>query len=338
MKPARIGVIGLGVMGRNHARVLTELDEATLVAVCDEAPTAVAYIKKKYGTTGYTSYRQMLERETLDAVIIAVPTGAHREVGSAALASGLHVLVEKPIASDLDEASALVAAATSQARVLAVGHVERFNPAVQALKRRLDAGEAGRVFQVQASRVGPFPPRIRDVGVTVDLATHDLDVMVYLLGSEVVRLYAEMQHRVRTDREDGISALIRFGNGAVGVLDVNWLTPMKLREISVLGERGRFHVDYLTQRLIFAENDFSLREWDGVSALPGVAEGNVVQFHVQTAEPLRVELASFIESIRAGTPPVVGGADGIRALRLALELVASGERGEVRELAAIRQP
>ncbi len=335
MMPLRVGVIGLGVMGRNHARILSDLDEATLVAVCDTAPLATAWARRKHRVNAYSLPTELLDREKLDAVTIAVPTRAHLEVGEAALSRGLHVLIEKPIAGDLAEAEQLVAAARVAGRVLAVGHVERFNPAVRELKRRLALNELGRVFQIHARRLGPFPPRIRDVGVVVDLATHDLDVMGYLLGSEVVRLYAETQHRVHTDHEDMLSALLKFDNGTVGMLDVNWLTPTKIRDVSVLGERGMLHVDYLDQRLSFYENPDTLGEWSPDAHLPGVSEGNMVRYRVDRAEPLRVELLSFLRSAATGMPPEVGGPDGIRALQLALHLVASGEQGKVIDVKSV---
>ena len=137
---------------------------------------------------------------------------------------------------------------------LTVGHIERFNPAVVELQARLRAGELGRVFQVHARRVGPFPERVRDVGVVLDLAPHDIDVMRFLLDSEVARVQAETEQRINTEHEDMLAGVLRFANGVVGVLDINWLTPTKIRELSVLGERGMFVVDYLARELTFYEN------------------------------------------------------------------------------------
>jgi UDP-N-acetylglucosamine 3-dehydrogenase len=231
----RVALVGLGAMGRNHLRLLSELDEAVLVAVCDQDADAVAAAKRTHGVAGYRSYVEMMDREQLDAVVVAVPTRFHLEVGLAALERGLHILVEKPIAATLGDGQALVDAAARAGRLLAVGHVERFNPAVRELQRRIAAGELGRVFQVHARRQGPFPARIRDVGVVIDLATHDLDVMCHLVGSDISRVYAETEQRIHTEHEDMLNALLKFESGAVGVLQVNWLTPAKIRELSVLG-------------------------------------------------------------------------------------------------------
>jgi predicted dehydrogenase len=330
----RIGLVGLGTMGRNHMRVLNELDDVTLVAVCDEDASIVSAACEKHGMHGYSSWREMFDREDMDAAVVAVPTRFHREVGLAALDRGLHVLVEKPIAASLEEGRELVEAAARARRLLAVGHIERFNPAVRELQRRVGAGELGRVFQVQARRQGPFPARIRDVGVVIDLATHDLDVMCHLVDSEVDRVYGETAQRIHTEHEDLLNALLKFDGGAVGVLQVNWLTPTKIRELSVLGERGLFVVDYLTQELSHFKN--------AEAALPnlrGVSEGEMVRFPITQAEPLKLELMSFLDAVREGGPVEVDGEAGMRALHLALALVKSASEGRAigrEELAALR--
>ncbi len=315
-------------MGRNHLRILKELESVELVAVADPSDAALSAAVKKYGAAAYTSYAAMLERERLDSVIVVVPTRFHMEVTLAALRHELHVLVEKPIAGTLEEARTMVQAARASDRILTVGHVERFNPAIQELKRRLDLGQLGRIFKLHSRRFGPFPARIRDVGVVIDLATHDLDVMTYLLGTGVLRLVAETEQRIHTEHEDMLNALLKFQNGTVGVLDVNWLTPTKVRDLSVLGERGMFHVDYVTQQLRFYENSIVEGNWDTLAVLSGVNEGNMTRYHINHVEPLRAELESFIAAAASGDRPVVSGQDGIRALGLALALVKSGRRGE----------
>ncbi|HEX7265775.1 MAG TPA: Gfo/Idh/MocA family oxidoreductase [Candidatus Dormibacteraeota bacterium] len=333
----RIGVVGLGVMGRSHARVLDDVDQADLVAVCDPTEDAMAWAKKRR-LVGYRSFEELFEREKLDAVTIAVPTRFHLEVGLAAIERGLDVLMEKPIATDLDEAQQLVAAAKKRGTMLAIGHVERFNPAVRELKKRLDGGEVGRIFQVHSRRQGPFPSRIRDVGAVIDLATHDLDVMRYLLGVDVVRLYAETERRIHTEHEDMLNALLRFDNGAVGVMQVNWLTPTKIRELSVLGERGMLHLNYLTQDLTFYENSIATGSDLPLSLLTGVSEGTLLRHIVDRAEPLRVELESFLASVASKTPPEVGSEDGLKALSLALDLIRSANEGRVLDLARRAAP
>jgi predicted dehydrogenase len=196
----------------------------------------------------------------------------------------------------------------------------------------------GRIFQVHSRRQGPFPSRIRDVGAVIDLATHDLDVMRYLLGVDVVRLYAETERRIHTEHEDMLNALLRFDNGAVGVMQVNWLTPTKIRELSVLGERGMLHLNYLTQDLTFYENSIATGSDLPLSLLTGVSEGTLLRHIVDRAEPLRVELESFLASVASKTPPEVGSEDGLKALSLALDLIRSANEGRVLDLARRAAP
>jgi predicted dehydrogenase len=333
----RVSVIGLGAMGRNHVRLLSELPGAELVAVCDQDAAAVDAGSRTYGVKGFRSWRDMLETGGIDAAVVAVPTRGHLEVAQGALARGIHVLVEKPIATNLAEGRALVDAAKVSGKLLAVGHVERFNPAVRELQRRMEAGDVGRVFQVQARRQGPFPARIRDVGVVIDLATHDLDVTRTILGHEVDRLYAETEQRIHTDHEDMLNALLRFENGVTCVLQVNWLTPTKIRELTVLGEGGLLYANYLTQELTHFKNADAI---SGVGArqLEGVSEGDVVHHRVAKDEPLKLELQSFLKAVRGEGQIEVDGEDGLRALHLAQALVMSSREGRMighEELAAL---
>lgn len=325
----RIALIGLGAMGRNHLRVLSGLEGATLAAVCDQDASAVAAAAKQYGVPGYGSWEEMIDHERLDAVVVAVPTRFHHRVVLGALERGLHVLVEKPIATNLVEGRELVAKAARASRVLAVGHVERFNPAVRELQKRLGAGEIGRLYQVQARRQGPFPARIRDVGVVIDLATHDLDVMSHIAGSRVSRVYAETEQRIHTEHEDILNALLKFEGGMLGVLQVNWLTPTKIRELSVLGEKGLFLCNYLTQELTYFRNADVAPGSAGAPHPHGVSEGDVVRYPVARAEPLQLELESFLQAVGGGDPTDVDGESGLRALHLALALIESATHSRV---------
>jgi predicted dehydrogenase len=326
----RVGVVGAGVMGRNHLRVLSDLENVELVAVCDPDRPAVHAAAQLRRIRGYVSSREMLSREALNFVVIAAPTKFHHQLTLEALEHGCHVLVEKPIAADLDQARQMITFAQNRGLTLAVGQIERFNPAVREVKKRLDDDYLGRIFQIRALRFGPFPARIRDVGVVADLATHDLDVMTYLLGRRVVRMYSETHRKINTQHEDMVNAVLKFEGGVIGVLDVNWLTPTKVRELSVLGERGLFQLNYITQELMFFENVDAASNGDG--SLKGVSEGNMTRFQIRPIEPLRAELVSVLRSIRQRTPPEVDGEDGYNALALALSLVSAGEEGRVIEI------
>lgn len=320
-KPLRAGVIGLGMMGRAHVRVWDELVEGVdLVAVADTDPRVLREATVGREARTYADLASMLAAEELDLVSVVVPTSLHLPTTLAALDAGSHVLVEKPIAATRSEAEQMIDAAQRAGRMLTVGHIERFNPAIRELRRRLAAGELGRIFEIRATRLGPFPARIRDVGVVVDLAPHDLDVMRYLLGSDPVRLYAETEQRIHTDHEDLFVGLMKFANGAVGVLDINWLTPTKQRTLTVTGERGMYTADYLTQQLIFYPNPSS----DG-----SVDEGNRVEREIERREPLAIELEEFARAARDGGVPPVDPHEAMVALLLARAMVESASTGEV---------
>ena len=325
----RAAVIGLGAMGANHARVYAEMPGVDLAGLADVDGERLRAVSEERGVAGYTDYCRMLQEQRLDLVTVAVPTRAHAEVAARVIEAGVPVLVEKPLAATIDEGLRLRDLAAAAGVALTVGHIERFNPAVIELKRRVEAGELGRVFQVHARRVGPFPERVRDVGVVLDLAPHDIDVMRFVLGAEVARVQAETEQRIATEHEDMLSGLLRFTNGVVGVLDINWLTPAKIRELSVLGERGMFVVDYLARELTFFENDHARgQETDWAARhLKGVSEGPVRRIDVEKREPLRVELEAFAASVRNGTPPAVSAGDGIAAMAAAEALVRAARTG-----------
>jgi UDP-N-acetylglucosamine 3-dehydrogenase len=328
----RAGVIGLGMMGRHHVRVLQDLDGVELVAVADAQPLTLAATLRGRDLRGYLSFEEMLASEALDLVVVAVPTSGHKAVGLAALRAGAHVLIEKPIASTCAEAGELIDEADRCRRRLAVGHIERFNPAIIELKRRLTDGDLGRVFRLHARRLGPFPARIRDVGVVIDLGTHDIDIARYLIDAEPTRIFAETARRIHTEHEDMLSALMRFSNNTVAQLDVNWLTPTKIRELSVTGERGMFVANYLTQELSLFENSVIDGGVDG-DPIASVAEGKMIRFKIEAREPLRAELEDVVEAIEHDRPPLVGPHDAYRALEIAQALVVAGRSGEAMSLA-----
>ncbi len=313
----RAAVIGVGSMGRNHARVYTELETVDLVAVADVSQPHRERVADFFGVPGYASYEAMLDEVKPDLVSVVVPTKEHLKVARAAIQRGVHVLVEKPIAASPEEGWEMIHLAERHHVVLTVGHIERFNPAIIELKSRLSAGQLGRVFMIHARRLGPFPPRIRDVGVVVDLATHDLDIMNYLLGVPVERIHAETERRIHTEFEDLLLGTVKFSDGALGILDINWLTPTKIRELIVTGERGMFVADYLSQELRFYRNKVTENGWNPLDALRGVEEGDMIRFRINRREPLKEELSSFVHAAAQGSKPRVTGQDGLRALELA---------------------
>lgn len=331
MRPVKVAVVGAGSMGTNHLRVLSDYpDEAVrLVGVAEPAEAALQRAVNRFHIPGYSDFRELLAEQQPDLVSVVVPTHLHYEVAAHALDAGINVLLEKPIAASLEEALALVNLARTRDAHLAIGHVERFNPAIIALKQRLDAGELGRIFSLHARRLGPFPPRIRDVGVTLDLATHDLDVMRYLTSAEVTTLFAETQQRIHQSHEDLLLGVLRFANDAIGVLDVNWLTPTKVRELMVTGERGMYQVSYISQDLYYYENDYTSTNWETLRSIAGVSEGTMTRLKVQKAEPLVLEYQNVLAAVRGDGDVRATGQDGLAALRLAYQLVDAAKSREV---------
>lgn len=331
-----VGVIGAGAMGANHVRVYAELDDVNLVAIADPVEERAQRLARRCGANHYTHHRDMLDRESLDIVSIVVPTTQHAEVARDCAQAGVHFFVEKPIASTLEEAWEMMSLAAARGLRMTVGHVERFNPAIRELKCRLLRGELGRAFQIHARRLGPFPERVRDVGVVIDLATHDIDVMRYLTDSEPLRVYAETEQRVHTEHEDLLSGVLKFANGAIGVLDINWLTPTKIRELTVTGERGMFLANYVTQDLYFYENNVGPHGWSPTVPLLGVSEGNMLKLRINREEPLKLELAAFVSSVSKGCEPEVRGEDAVAALIIAQAIVRSGEMARTISIRTLR--
>jgi len=321
----KVAVIGVGAMGRNHARVYADLPGVELVAVADANMPNAAAVARLYGGTAYSDYERLIDEQQPDAISVVVPTEDHLDVALKVIAHGCHLLIEKPLAFTVQQGEQIIKAAQDADVRLMVGHIERFNPAVIALKERMAQNELGRVFQIDARRQGPFPARVRDVGVVIDLAVHDLDVMRYITNAEAVRIYAETERRIHSTHEDLLSGLVRLSDGAVGTLTINWLTPTKIRELYITGECGMFRVDYLTQDLYFYENaNTNGPDWETLQVLRGVSEGRMIRHVVPKKEPLRSELEAFVAAVQGQSSIPVTGQDGLKALALAQAIVTSG--------------
>lgn len=328
----RVGLIGLGSMGRNHLRVLTALPGVHLAAVADPDAAALASATARFGAHAFVEPMTMLAEADLDAVVIAAPTTSHLPLTLAAVRYGIAVLVEKPLAATPAEADLIVAAASGfGAPPVQVGHIERFNPAILELGRLLRAGWLSTVYAITSRRAGPFPARIRDVGVTVDLATHDVDILCAIAGERPARVSAETAKRIHADHEDLLFGLLSFPSGIVAMLDVDWLTPAKRRQLTVLGAEGMFELDYLTQRLTFAR----ATDTTNPRLIGGYAptfESDVVELRVATGEPLAAELAAFVDVVRDGGRPLVDAADGRWAVLLADALLTAARERRAVEL------
>ena len=299
MRTVNVGVIGVGAMGYNHARVYYRLENANLIAVSDVSERTLKKVCKKYDTKGYSDIEDLLCDPEIEVVSVCVPTTHHYDVVMKAIEHGKHVLVEKPIAFTEEEAEGMIKAAKEKGVILGTGHVERFNPAVQKAKELIENDVIGDVVSASAKRVGPFPPRIKDVGVAIDLAIHDLDVMYYLFDEEVEQVYATMGSILdKCEYEDHAEIMVNFED-VTGILEVNWLTPYKRRQIEITGTDGIISVDYIDQSLD--------------------VHGKFAQdIQINHEEPLKEELNSFLECIVNGEKPVITGEDGLKALRMVL--------------------
>jgi predicted dehydrogenase len=314
-----IGLIGAGRMGAYHVETWERVAAGRLVAVAepDEATARTRIGRRPIDWVG--DYRWLLERADVDAVCICTPSEQHAGIALDALDAGKHVFVEKPIATALEEGLRMAAAARGAGLKLMVGHVERFNPAVGKLAELIQEGRIGRVFRAHATRVGPLPARIQDTGVAIDLATHDLDLMQFVLGRDITSIYAEGSRCVHPSQEDMISCLLRFGeDGPQGLLDVNWLTPEKRREMTVIGEGGMLSASYLTQDVWFTESSGAPTAWGEFARIRGDAEGAAMRFALPRVEPLQAELEAFARCVLDDTPEPVSSQDGCRALAAAL--------------------
>jgi UDP-N-acetylglucosamine 3-dehydrogenase len=327
----RVGLAGLGSMGRNHLRILSSRPDIRLVAIADPVVDTLAMAIAGCDAQGFDEPLAMIAEAELDAVVIAAPTTAHVPLALAAIERDVAVLVEKPLAASAEEGERIVLAARRRGVPVQVGHVERFNPAVLELGRLLDEGWLSTVYSIASRRAGPFPDRIRDVGVTIDLATHDADILSWIAGERPSRVYAETAQRIHASHEDLLFGLLHFPSGATGMLDVNWLTPVKRRQLVVVGEEGMFELDYLTQRLTFTR----ATDTTNPRLIGGYAptfEGDVAELPVVSAEPLAAEIDAFLRIVREGGRPIVNAEDGLWAVAIATSLLTAAATGEAVDL------
>ncbi|WP_087036081.1 UDP-N-acetylglucosamine 3-dehydrogenase [Thermococcus litoralis] len=308
----RVGVVGVGNMGFHHARIYSELareGRVELIGVADANFERAKEVAEKFKTRAFADYRELIKE--VDAVSIAVPTSLHKQVALEFIENGVHVLVEKPIAESIESAEEIIKAAKNNEVVLMVGHVERFNPGVLKLKEVLDEGLIGKVVTLTAKRVGPLPPQIKDVGVIVDLAVHDIDAMSFLLGDKVKSVYARAgSAKNPLELEDYAIIMLNFGD-ATGIVETNWLTPHKVRTLSVVGTEGIAELDYITQKLVIYNH-----EW-------------VKEAKVNVKEPLRNELEHFVECVEKGAKPLVSGEEGLHALKVAIKALESAKSARI---------
>ena len=302
------GVIGTGFWGRNHSRVLAELPNSRLVAVCDIDGSRAQEVAKRHGVEWYTDTDRLLARGDIDAVSVCTPTTTHASVSLAALSNGKHLLVEKPIADNVESARKIFEASRGRDLRVMTGFIERFNPGLRRLKSLIEQGVLGEVVLAFARRVGRWPERIGDVGVVKDSAIHDLDLMRYLFNEEPLSVYARagsLGHKY----EDYAEIMLKFSGIRTGFVEANWLTPRKVRTLTVTGKEAIAVMDFITQEIVL-EN----------------ANETVTKKH-EWGEPLKAELTHFASRIREGKDPDVTAYDGLRALEICEAVLVSAQSG-----------
>lgn len=305
-RPLRVGVVGAGIMGCNHARVLAELPNVELVGVVDPNVGQTEFVGRMLGCGTFPELARMLDFG-VDAATIAAPTHLHRDLALACISQGVHVLVEKPIASSVNEGQELIDAASRAGTMLMVGHIERFNPAAQAIKEAIRSEE---ILSIAITRVGPFPPRMSNVGIVIDLAVHDIDLIRWFTGSEIVEVQPQLSS-ARAEREDIALLQFRTESGVLAHINTNWLTPFKARTVQVATKRKYIVGDLLTRQVI----EYFGFQPDGSYSMRHLSVGH--------SEPLRAELGAFIQAIRAGNAPPVGGEEGVASLEIAIRCLMS---------------
>jgi UDP-N-acetylglucosamine 3-dehydrogenase len=323
--PLRAGLIGLGMMGRHHARVLRSLADVELVAVADPGGDP-------HGVAGslplYSDVAQLIEHG-IDYCIVAVPTIHHEEIGLSLAEAGVHAMVEKPLAQDVASSTKLAEAFEAAGLVGAVGHIERYNPALQNLRSRLAQGDLGNLYQVVTRRQGPFPSRIADVGVVKDLATHDIDLTAWVTQQEFRSVAARTAFKSGRQHEDLVAVVGQLADGTVTSHLVNWLSPMKERVTIVTGEKGAYVADTLTADLTFFANGLIPTTWDEIASFRGVAEGDMIRFAFAKPEPLRTEHETFRDAVLGKGMEIVTMRQGLATVAVAEMVLASANEGRV---------
>lgn len=314
MKKLGVAVIGTGFWGKNHARVYRELQETELLAICDIDAERAKSVAKQFGAIPYTNAGKMLRNEDIKAVSICTWSTSLAEEAIRAVNAGKHVLVEKPMAADTEQAQKLLDATERSGVHLTVGFLMRFIPGLQHIKKAVETKKVGELVCATARRVSQWPERIGDVGVVKDTAIHDIDVMLYLFNEEPIAVYAKTGSMRHKKFEDYAQIMLTFENGKSAFIESNWLTPYKTRILTVTGSEAIMNFDYITQELTIEDAK------------------EAIQPRYPTQEPLKLELQHFANCISKKEKPLITGRDGFRALKIAEGALKSSATGKIVKL------
>lgn len=324
MRKLRAGVVGFGVMGANHVRVLSNLEDVELVGVADFlVPTK----ELNYQVNFFKSVDELIE-SGIDYCIIASPTASHEEVSVKLIESGIHVLIEKPLAHSYESANRIREAAFAKNIIGGVGHIERYNSAIQQARQRVQSGELGEIYQIATRRQGPFPARVADVGVVKDLATHDIDLSSWISGKEYLQVSAQSAFRSGRHFEDLISVSGLLQDSIVVNHVVNWLSPLKERKTIITGERGTYVIDTLRADLTFYQNGKIDISQTDMAKFRGVTQGEVHVFSFEKPEPLVLEHRNFRDAILGRNHEIISLDQGTKIVEVAEAIIRSAKNSE----------
>ena len=319
MHKLKVAVVGTGVMGKFHVRNYSEIPEVELAAVCDVNEKEGKAIASNFNCRFYKDYRDLAKNEELDIVSVAVPTKFHKEVAIFFLENKVNVLLEKPIADTVENAEEIVEAAKRYKAKLAIGHVERFNPAVSKVKELVDSGRLGTINSIIVRRIGQYPIQIKDSDVVIDLAVHDIDIVNYLLGKLPTEITANCGKSIGEHKNDYADIFMKYGSTSA-LIQVNWITPVKIRKLSINGSKGYLEMDYITQDIDLYESNYDKVTDDFGDFVIKFGSPKVVKIDVKKEQPLRREILSFISAVKENKEPYVTTKQALDALKIAIKV------------------
>ncbi len=305
----KTGVIGVGSMGQNHARIYSEISD--LVGVAELNREQGRQVADRFGVKWYENYEDMLSE--VDCVSIAVPTFLHKEISEIVTKQGVHILVEKPLASNVKDAESIIASAKFNKVILSVGQIERHNTVLRKAKELLDSGKYGKIITISARRFSSYPLRIDDVGVLFDLTIHDVDAISYLMDKPAKYVFSTGGKYRNQYHEDYVNLSITYSDNKIGLCETNWLTPIRVREIIIITDICHMYVNYLTQEIKIHALEDNNKSGKVIGDLENIREENIV---LKNSEPLKNEILDFLSSISNNEQPLVSGQDGLNAVKI----------------------
>lgn len=329
-KMINAAVIGVGNMGKHHARIYYELKGVKLVAVCDINKNVGKNIANKFNCKFYSDYIEMVKNENIDVISIAVPTSLHKKISLDVMKYNKHILVEKPLAENVKNAEEIIKVAKEKNIKLMVGHIERFNPVVKRLKEILQSNRLGDIITIVIRRVGLFPPQIKDINVVLDLAIHDIDICNFLLNKKPSSVYANAGKALVKTREDYSDIFLNYNSIDV-FLQVNWITPVKIRNMVITGTKGYAELNYLTQELLLYKTEIQRPKEEKFEDVVKFGRPEKILVNVKKREPLKEEIRSFISYVKGGECPLKPQ-DALDAIKIAYAVLESYKNGKVVKL------